>query len=454
MDLHACLSDSRRYQRELEKLHAKHLRTHRLYELRQSEVPLASFVLNRTRVSRLIARSVEAGQYEIGSARIRTIEANGKERAVFAFRLSDLLIHGVVAGVIEEALAPALSPSLYSYRKAQSWWSATTAFASYLREHRRREADPRRRGLYVLRRDIDSYTDSIPVGARSPLWGMLRSLLEGSGLDGGLQPADWRLVERVVRPEAFPEQGGLFTQFRGVPTGQPISCVLFNLYLSSLDSALDRIPGAFYARYCDDFLFAHPDADVVRAVDGRIREVLAPLFVTLNETKSRDLYLTAAGRASEDWPQAKGTTVVPFLGCLISAQGTVALSREKRRQLLADLRHRALRTAWASRPASQHATGRLVCAVINRALSPRLDFPQQRSAGLLRRVVTDRAHLKQLDYCIARIVLEAVTGNSNPRGFRQVPYRKMREQWALLSLCQARNKWARAARPTAARITQ
>jgi hypothetical protein len=451
MDLHARLSDSRRYQRELERLHAKHLRTHRLYELRQSEVPLASFVLNRVRLSRLIARSVADGDYEIEPAQIRTIVANGKQRTVFAFRLSDLLVHGVVAGIVEEALAPVLSSSLYSYRKAQSWWTATTALAKYFREHRR-QTETSSRGLYVIRRDIDSYTDSIPVGDTSPVWRMLRRLLEPPGEHDAVRPADWRLIERVVRPEAYAEDGGLFTQLRGAPTGQPISCVLFNLYLSSLDAELERIPGGFYARYCDDFVFAHPDASIARAVDGRIREVLAPLQLTLNESKSRDLYLTGAGRQSAEWTGAKGTTVVPFLGCLISADGTVALSREKRRRLLADLRHRALRTAKAAKAMSPEAAGRLVCGVINRALSPRLDFPQQRSASLLRRVVTDRAHLRQLDYSIARIVLEAVTGRSSPQAFRQVSYRKMREEWALISLCQARNKWARGGRPSAAQI--
>jgi hypothetical protein len=83
-------------------------------------------------------------------------------------------------------------------------------------------------------------------------------------------------------------------------------------------------------------------------------------------------------------------------------------------------------------------------------LSPRLDFPQQRSANLLRRVVTDRADLRQLDYSIARVVLEAVTGRSSPQEFRQVPYRKMREKWGLISLCQARNERARGSRPSAA----
>src|SRR5512139_123319 len=151
MDLHACLTDHRRYRRALEKLHEKHLRTGQLYELQQSQVPLASFVLNRNRVARLIARTVGSGEYCLGPARIRTIVANGKQRVVFAFGLSDLIVHAVVAGIVEEAVTPLLSDRLYSYRKSQSWWTATSALAAYVREHRRGERDVRRRGLYVLR---------------------------------------------------------------------------------------------------------------------------------------------------------------------------------------------------------------------------------------------------------------------------------------------------------------
>lgn len=449
MDLHACLTDHRRYRRALEKLHEKHLRTGQLYELQQSQVPLASFVLNRNRVARLIARSVGRGDYRLGPARIRTIAAKGKQRVVFAFGLSDLIVHGAVAGIVEEALTPLLSDGLHSYRKTRSWWTATSALAAYIREHRCREPDVRRRGLYVLRRDIDAYTDSIPVGDTSPVWDMLRSLLRPSTGSPALLPADWQLIRSVVRPQAFVRRGQFFTQYRGAPTGQPISCVLFNLYLSALDAALDRIPGGFYARYCDDFVFAHPDADVARAVDARIGEILAPLSLTLNASKSRNLYFTAAGRSSSAWPEAKGTTVIPFLGCLVAADATVALSRQKRRRLLADLRQRALRTARVAPASSVDSTGRLVCAVINRALSPQLDFSQQRSAGLLRRVVTDRRHLKELDYCIARIVLEAATGRRGPRAFRDVPYRKIREEWDLLSLFHARNKWRRGPQLTA-----
>jgi hypothetical protein len=441
MNLHACLTDPRRYERQIERLHQKYLWTRRLYELQQSDVSLASFVLNRSKVARKIARTVGNGEYGLQPAHVRTIITDAKERIVFAYRLTDLLVHGLVAGLLEEALTPALSASLYSYRKGVSWWTAISAFASYARMHRKNELDVRRRGFYVIRRDIESYTDSIPVGATSPVWGMLRKLLLTFDDGRSLSAPHWDLIESVVRPVAFVTEGQLFTQYRGVPTGQPISCVLFNLYLSGLDAQLDRIPGAFYARYCDDLIFAHPDPDVVRAADACMRNALSALALQFNESKSRDLYLTAAGRQSSEWPEAHGTTAVPLLGCLVSAQGTVSLSRKKRRRLLADLEDRAFGTARALKTRDPAAAGRTICSVINRALEPRLEFSQQRSATLLRRAVTDREDLKQLDYCIARIVLRAITGQRGARGFRVIPYRKMREEWQLISLLQARNKW-------------
>jgi len=445
MNLHACLTDARRYERQIERLHQKYLATRRLYELQQSDVSLASFVLNRSAVARKLACTVGNGDYRLLPAHVRTITTDGKQRIVFAYRLTDLLVHGVVAGVLDAALTPTLSASLYSYRKGVSWWMAISAFAAYVRTHRKDQPEVRRRGLYVIRRDIDSYTDSIPVGPTSPVWDMLRGLLRTFDDGRSLAPAHWQLLQTVVRPEAFVTPGQLFTQYRGVPTGQPISCVLFNLYLSELDAQLDRIPGAFYARYCDDLVFAHPDPDIVRAADGRIRETLSALALELNEGKSRTLYLTGAGRQSSAWPEARGTTEVPLLGCLVSAQGTVSLSRKKRRRFLADIEDRAFGTARALQTRDPAVAGRTICSVINRALEPKLEFSQQRSAALLRRAVTDRDDLKQLDYCIARIVLRAITGQRGAQAFRTIPYRKMRHEWRLLSLLQARNKWPKRA---------
>jgi hypothetical protein len=435
------LSDPRRYERQIERLHRRYLLTYRLVELKQDEVSLASIVQRRRKVARLLARSVGAAEYRSEPATLREIQAGGKVRAVFAYRLTDAIVHGVVADLIEEQMAPRLSSSLFSYRRGMSWWSGVTALAAFVRAHRKAHPDPRTRGLYVLRRDVDSYTDSIPVHPSSPVWSALRELLSPSG-EPRISEADWRLVETVVRPEVWIDDG-LAMRARGVPTGQPISCVLFNLYLDRLDRALDSVPGGFYARYSDDLVFVHPDAGVARRADRVIDTILAELGLRVKPEKRQTFYLTGAGRRPQEWPEARGTTSVPVLGMEVHADATVGLSRKKLRRLLRDVEGRTLRAVAALPAADGEERGRLACAIVNRALDPNPHSFQEASAVLLRRAVTDRRQLRQLDHVLARTVLKAANGNGGVRAFRTTPYATVREDWGLISTLHARNRYGK-----------
>ncbi|HEX9902516.1 MAG TPA: hypothetical protein VGB72_06605, partial [Acidobacteriota bacterium] len=144
---------------------------------------------------------------------------------------------------------------------------------------------------------------------------------------------------------------------------------------------------------------------------------------------------------SDVWPQSKGTTRVPFLGTFVFADGTVALEREKMHELVRDLRVRALRTAKVLKGEDEETVGRAVCAALNKAFDPEAKLFQQKSAGLLRRAITHRPQLAQIDLLAARAVLLAATGQGSVRAFRRIPYRKIRKEWGLVSLLQARNKW-------------
>src|SRR5919197_6756424 len=111
------LADRRRYERQIERLHQRYLLTSRLYELKQSEVSLASIVMNRGKVARLLAREVAEGRYELEPGELRTIRARHKLREVFACRLTDLIVHGVVSSIVQEAVNPRLSDRVFSYRR-------------------------------------------------------------------------------------------------------------------------------------------------------------------------------------------------------------------------------------------------------------------------------------------------------------------------------------------------
>jgi hypothetical protein len=430
IDFAACLADRHRYERQIERLHQRYLLTSRLYELRQDDVSLASIVINRGKVARLLAKEVASGRYELEPGELRTIRARHKLREVFACRLTDLIVHGVVADVVQEAVESRLSPRVFSYRKGVAWISPVSEFAAYVRAARRAEPDLRKRGVYVLRRDVDSYTDSIPIDRDSPLWPMLEE-----ALGAPLHP----LIREVIRVEMKIPEGGLICRIKGLPMGQPIASVIANLYLGGLDRALERIPGSFYARYGDDFLFAHRDPAVAQEGAAAADVVLDDLSLTVNEKKRQTFYLTPPGRPSADWPEAKGSPWVHFLGTRIAGDGTIGLDAKKIRGLLREIDQRIDQTVRTRTVFDVDGLGRSVCSVVNSALDPRSTLTQQKSAVLLRRVVTDRAQLEQVDYWIARMVVAAVTGERRARGFRALPYRKLRSEWGLVSLVAARN---------------
>jgi hypothetical protein len=431
LDVYAELSNRRRYERQIERLHQRYLLTSRLYELRQSDVSLASIVMNRGKVARLLAREVADGRYELEPGELRTIRARHKTREVFACRITDLIVHGVVADIVQDAVTPRLSDRVFSYRKGLSWLTPLAELGAFVRRERRRHDDPKARGVYILRRDVDSYTDSIPIGAGSPLWPMLEA-----DLGAPIPP----LVEQVIRVELRVPGEGVVCRIKGLPMGQPIAAIIANLYLSELDQAFERIPGGFYARYGDDFLFAHADPDVARDAGVVSDSILDKLWLTVNEKKRRTLYLTPAGRSPPDWPEAQGSSAVPFLGTRIAGDGTIGLDEKKVRSLLRELDRRTSTTARTLRGADLDQAGRAVCSVVNRALDPRSALTQQKSAIALRRVVTDRRQLQQLDYWIARIVLKALTGRRDAAAFRELSYRKLRQEWGLPSLVAARNR--------------
>lgn len=434
------LGEAKRYQIQISKLHLKHAQSRRMFSIQQDKVALASIINDEKRFSKLMAKAVAQGEYELKPAQLRTVTINGKERDLFHFRLSDYLLHGVIADLILEVMQPDFSSCLYSYLKGRDWWKAVQNFSNYIRDYRKKIKNPKERGIYVLRCDIKSYTDTIPVGNNSPIWQQLKNLFQFEP-SSEVELKIWNLIQQVLRPEVYIKRGQLFTKLEGVPTGSPISTTLFNFYLHRLDKILDQIPEAFYVRYSDDLLFAHPNYEIVEHTKKQINETLKQFLLTTNPEKERELFFNGAGRPCP-LKKAKATVVVDFLGCSVYFDATVALKPEKLRVLLEELRQRILRTIQSIKENDKEKIGKLICHVINETLNPH-SSRSQKYADFLRSIITDRKQLKQIDYLLATLVLEGLTGSQSPQGFRKYSYRKMREQWGLISLYHTRNKFGR-----------
>jgi len=346
----------------------------------------------------------------------------------------DLIVQGVFAELLTEAMEPALPERLYSYRKSFSSWIAVRDFAAYVREHRRAIREPRERGLFVLRADVRDYGDSISMDERSALWAQVADVLGSSTHD----PA-WPLVRDIVRPAVLTEDGAVTRPAFGVATGSPVATAVANLYLTDLDRSLQRIPWGFYARYGDDVLFAHPDPEKVHEVRALATTRLDELGLELNLEKCRLLFFNGAGRPAPKRSGFEGSSRVTYLGCNIDFQGTVGLSEKKRRETLREVRRRIRRTAKAIGEHGCEEKGRLLCAVVNTALDPRAETSVSHSP-LLASAVSDRQQLKDLDFRIARAIAEEVSQRRGSRAFRHIPFRKIRSNWRLESLVVRRNR--------------
>ncbi len=383
---------------------------------------------DQRRLSRILAKAVAGSAYRFSPAALRTILLD-KQRVVFRFSLMDRIVHGAVYRMLAEHVLPQLPRTLYAYVKGRNRLQAMQDFAAFARRHRAVYADPKARGLYVLRCDIRAYGESIPVAPCSPLWAQLDALCAPA-------PEERVLLEQLIRPVIMHPDGGEYQLLRGIPDGAPISALLLNLYALPLDRLLGETEGGFYARYGDDILFAHPDAQRFKNAVAAVDDVLAALSLTRNAQKTKTLFFNGAGRDAGGFA---GTTRIDYLGCSMDFRGAISLKQDKLKLLMRDLSTRAHASAKAMQTLPFEERGKALCRLLSNAIDPHAPHAHP-YAGLLNYLVNDRAQLKRLDYWLARLVLRVMLHDSSVKGFRRIPYRTIRARWRLRSLTYARNR--------------
>lgn len=435
------LADPSRYGRQLERLAARHAKSGRLDDLSRRGVSLRRLVDDRVAAARRISREMRARRYVPSPVVPREVVVD-KPRTIYALDALDLVVHGVVAEIINERVAPRLSDDVYSYRPGRSSWDATAAFGRFIRAHV--AARPvHDRGLHVFRADIANYGPSIPNDDGAPLWRRLAAVL--GPFDGEADIWAFELLRRVIRPMVAHEDGTQRPLERGMPTGSPAGTAAQNWFLDPLDAHLAADAEGFYARYGDDLLFAHPDLHEVQRRRERAETWLRGEGLELKQAKLQLSHFTGAGRPSPMDPALEGTTRIEYLGVRIDFKGTIGLTTKKRRAAMSDLRARLRRTSRLMRQRSLRDRAQALIDVTNEFLlatdavaGPYVDWCLTR--------VTDRSQLDQLDYEVARAIIAELVGHRGVRGFREVSWKELRA-WGLVSLVHARNKGRRAVLP-------
>ena len=131
---------------------------------------------------------------------------------------------------------------------------------------------------------------------------------------------------------------------RGLPQGGSFSTVLANLVLADADAAVLRVAGegAFYARYCDDVVFASASEAECRRMMSAYEDALARLELPMHPVEpfvyhpadgTRTRYYSIKSKGPFRWREAKRgeencAPWVSFLGCQVRYDGETRIREE------------------------------------------------------------------------------------------------------------------------------
>lgn len=431
------LDDPALYQREARKLAGR--RSREWWSI-DSELDCAYLATQPTSFFKRLARDVAHDEHEFEPLVPRAAVVNGKARTIYRVDPVDAVVWGTVVAVLGAAIEPRLPTELYSYRRGRSQWGAAAAFAAFVRRHCASHADPRERGLFVLRRDVRRYDENISTADASTLWVTLEALSEGREM--GLRSDKRAFLKRVFRPSFIRADGSVGPLEKGIPTGIPTQTIGCNVYLAPLDASLARIPGSFYARFGDDIIFAHADRETALRAAEEMERVVASLELKLNPDKNAALWLTGPGRPHPTAGDFVPTRAFSYLGFDVGFEGA-RLRSDKRRQMWLAIKQRMDIAERLMRGATSEQRAQVLCSAIATAFNPASGVAD-RYAGWLRMALFARGDLAQLDYLIALEIAQRLSGWRGVRAFREYPPGRLRTEFGLPSLValwdQARRK--------------
>ena len=437
LNLDDVLADPDYYSDAIQKVFEKKNMNAKAYNEAEKGVSYYGAFLQHRSLARVLARTVSRGNYRCSPVELWSIRLRKKTREAHLPTFTDQIVGSVIYRVVSQNAQVLGQPGLYSYLPGVSNYTAMKDFADFVRDHRRQHKDPRQRGLYVLQSDFEKYGDNLPVHEEAYIWNRLREVLD-AGSKGKISDQAWSLVKSLVRPVVNTSDEIQFSRLFGIPMGVPIVPMVNNLAASPLDDLLAELGSAFYARFNDDFLIAHPDRSVVVEANNRINDLLEPLGVRRNQKKDILSYFNGAGRHCSEDPSFLPSSRIDFLGLSVSFDGTLASGPKRIARLTSKVCQRIDRTGHALGKMPVEQKAQHLVRMTNNMLTPEHSLAVPGLKSILRDT-DDRALLKQIDYQIARKIVQMATGLSGNHGFRTLPMRALRQRWALISLVNQRN---------------
>lgn len=438
-DIDRCLGDPHTYEEIILGIFTKKQQRGQAFTETETDCGVSFFdtATKRKTLAKTIAHTVAAGDYQPKPVDLWFLESKGKVRAAHMPGFTDHVIGSALYQLLTRNARSYGLPGVYSYLPGLTNATAMRALAAFVREHRRRvgKTGP---PVYVMQSDFDHYGDGLPVGPDAAVWPILREIAALGSPNGDLSENAWNLITALVRPVVRESDGALFTRLNGVPMGTPVVPVLSNVAVLPMDRAIQEIDGIFYARYNDDFLFAHSEMAAMHEADARIDSILGGLGVRRKQAKERRTALSATGMPSTEDPAYRGGNRIDCLGLSVSHAGAVTVGPHRLRRFIGRFAARIDGAAAAVRSLPLPDRAQHLVAMTNVMLDTASPFAIPGLSALLD-ATTDRNVLKDLDFRIARKISQVATGRPGVKGLRLLPPRVLYTEMGLVSLVNVKN---------------
>lgn len=226
---------------------------------------IAALAADIDTVLRQLAKSVMSGDYRPQPLLRLRVERPGRSpRSLAVPAVRDRILQTSLTLVLTPIVEAELEDCSFAYRTGRSVRQAVERAGFYQRQGYQ----------WIVDADIEAFFDTIP---HADLLAKLQALVP--------EPALIALVEQWLTAPIH-DNGTVFLPRQGIPQGSPISPLLANLYLDTLDEALldaDHV----LIRYADDFIVLAKSREKAEAALELSRDVLERLALKLNPLKTR-----------------------------------------------------------------------------------------------------------------------------------------------------------------------
>ncbi len=236
---------------------------------KSSRADVQSFSRYAERELFMLRRRLVAGNYRHGRYQTFHIQ-DPKPRAIRKANVIDRIVHQMVYTELTQLYDRTLSEHVYSGRIGKGVHAGVRA----VERMTRRESRNYSRACFYLKCDIRRFYDSVDHA-------VLLELIRNTVGDERMMT----VIETVVW--SFHTEG---TPGKGIPIGNLTSQIFTNIYLRPFDRFIaERIGGARYARFADDFVVISHDQSLLRSLKveaesflmDRLKLTLHPQKVTL-----------------------------------------------------------------------------------------------------------------------------------------------------------------------------